>query len=219
MMFTAALMLALQVGPNPSALELEPLPIPRGGQAQVIAADTAPDTAPAPDPEMAARTGAIAGNQAIITGDYEDALSLLGAAQNAAQRAGNTVMAAEIRLDRARALMMLGRNAEADGELAAARAALPGHAHAWTVSAVNARRMGEYSEAQSLLAEALSFAPVDPGVRLEAGTLAYMAGDDESAIAHWQSVIDNSPGSGEAEFAAQYIASARASAAHGESGR
>jgi tetratricopeptide (TPR) repeat protein len=210
MIIATLLLMAAQVGPNPSPLELEPLPIPRGKPSVVAAPD-----APEPDLATASRTGAIAGNQSIISGDYDGAAELLRQAQDAAIAADEPAMAAEIGLDRARALMMLGRTDEAADLLEAARVDLPGHAHAWVVSSVNARRMGEFEKATTLIAEALSFAPKDPGVSLEAGTLAYMAGDDQSALVHWQGIIDRAPESSEAEFAAQYIESLKATAAFG----
>lgn len=211
-MITSALLLTLaQVGPNPAPMELEPLPIPRKNQSVVAVPE-----APAPDQATAARTGAIAGNQAIIAGEYESAIHLLGEARSAAIMAEDGQMAAEIGLDRARALMMLGRDEEAESELAVVREALPGNAHAWVVSSVNARRLDNFEKAAALVAEALAFAPIDPGVRLEAGTLAYMAGDDASAINHWQDVIANTPASSEARIAEQYLASLDEGPASGE---
>ncbi len=182
-------------------MELEPLPVPRSKSTVVAAPD-----APEPDPATAARTGAIAGNQAIISGDFLGAVDILATAQRAATDAGELQMAAEISLDKARALMMLGRFEDADATLEHARTDLPGNAHAWVVSAVNARRMENFDKAERLIAEALSFAPNDPGVGLEAGILAYMAGDDASALRHWRSVIENADASAEARIAEQYLA-------------
>ena len=116
-------------------------------------------------------------------------------------------MAAEIGLDNARALMMLGRNEEAESELNVVREVLPGNAHAWVVSSVNARRLENYGKAQALIDEALVFAPEDPGVGLEAGTLAYQLGEDAAALAHWQAVVEKAPDSDEADFARQYLES------------
>ena len=208
-MIATLLLAAVQVGPNPTPLELEPLPVHRR---EKVPAET--EAAPAP---VATAAGlAVAGNMAIIEGEYEKALTLLGQARSLAESEGKPRLAAETGLDRARALMMLGRNDEAGLALDQARAELPGDAQAWVVSSVNARRKGDLAKAQKLIEESIQFAPRDPGVGLEAGTIAYMVGDDEAALRSWQSVIDTAPASDEAEFARQYLESAGIVAAHGK---
>jgi len=203
------LILAAQVGPDPAPMALEPLPIPYDNKAD--------DARPAPaDFAKQAIAWSVEGNRAIVAGDPEGALKHFDLAREYAISAGEVAMLVDIDLDRARALMMLGRNEEAVALLDDVRLRSPGNADAWVFSAVAARRHGDLAKAQSLIAEAAGFAPANPGVGLEAGTIAWVAGREDAAIASWRSVIEVAPDSDEAEFARQYLESAGIELAHGQ---
>ena len=209
MMGVSLLLLAMQVGPNPTPVDLPPLPVherDKPQQAEVAVPRTS---------SASAAEKAIIGNAAIVEGDFDRAIALFDEARSLALAEGKPVMAAEIGLDHARALMLLGRNDEASVALDQIRLALPGKAEAWVISSVNARRLDDFAKAQRLIEEAVQFAPQDPGVGLEAGTIAYLTGNFEAASRSWQSVIDTSPESDEAEFAKQYLESAAIEASHG----
>lgn len=197
--FLAPLLLAMQVGPAPTPIELEPLPIPRRGEA-----GPAQQAAPTGH-EAEAVAAAIEGNRAILARDYRGALAEFDAAQRHALAAGLPRLAAEIGLDRSRALMLLGRNDEARHQLVEVREALPGNAAAWVNSAIAARKAGDLGEAQRLIEEASMFAPGDPSVGLEAGTIALYSGRQDAARMSWQSVVDLAPDSDEAILAREYL--------------
>ena len=197
----APLLLAAQVGPNPSPMVLEPLPIPRDSKAD--------DAQPAPaDFTEQAIAWTVEGNRAIIAGNAEAALQHLDLAREYARAAGEAAMLVDIDLDRARALLMLDRNDEASALLDDLRQRSPANADAWLFSAIAARRLDDLAKAQALIEEAATFAPANPGVGLEGGLIAWVAGRQDAAIASWQSVIEIAPGSDEAEIARQYIESA-----------
>ena len=206
----APLFLLAQVGPSPSSIPLEPLPVPRS--VKPGAADPEPEASQA---AVAARL-AVEGNQAIIAGEPARALVLFDRASVAAAAAGQLALAGDIDLDRARAMMLLGRFVEASGLLGSLRSRFPGNADIWVHSAVAARRMGNLPEAQRLIEEADVFAPANPGVGLEAGTIAWVAGQEDAALKSWQSVVEIAPDSDEAEFARQYLEAAGIELSHDE---
>lgn len=196
-----SLLLAAQVGPNPSQIEFEPLPIPRENKAQ--------DKQPAPaDFSKQAIAWTVEGNRAIIAGDAEAALGHFERAREYARSAGETAQIVDIDLDRSRALLMLGRNDEAMALLDDVRQRSPANADAWLFSAIAARRLDNLAKAQALVEEAAAFAPANPGIGLEGGLIAWLAGRQDAAIASWRSVIEIAPGSDEAEIARHYLESA-----------
>lgn len=203
-MILAALLLSMQVGPDPMGVQLEPLPIPRAQQQQQ-------ESPPAPDSAQrelveAAVAAAISGNEAILAGDYAGALALFESAQVQALAAGRNTLAAEVGLDRARALVLLGRYAQAEGILSEVRLRKPDNAEGWRASALVARNLDKLDEAQGFIARAAELAPADPAVGLEAGAIAFYAGDTAAAHRSWQSVIDLAPEGEEAALARTYIA-------------
>lgn len=164
------------------------------------------DAAPQDDHASRARLGSMAGNAALATGNAEGALTVLNDAHGDAQAAGEAVLAGDIAIDRARALVTLGRLEEAAPALAEARTARPGDAQAWLLSATLSRRMGHLADAQQQIEKAAELLPVDPEIGLEAGRIAALAGKDDAARKSWQSVIDAAPKSDSATQARDYLA-------------
>jgi tetratricopeptide (TPR) repeat protein len=158
------------------------------------------------DRSYRARLGAMAGNAVFAQGEFEAALSAFGTAQDDALAGGNVQLAGSIAMDRAYALVALGRQGEAADLLAQAREALPVDPRAWLLSATLSRRMGKLDEAQAQIERAAELLPIDPEIGLEAGRIAMLSGREESARKSWQSVIDAAPESQAAETARAYLA-------------
>ncbi|WP_423141484.1 tetratricopeptide repeat protein [Parablastomonas sp. CN1-191] len=155
-------------------------------------------------PERKARFGAMAGNAALAAGDNARADSLLAAAH--ADAAASPALAGDIAIDRARALFALGKTDAVAAALAEGRAASPGNANGWLLSATLARKQNRLAEAQGWIERAAALAPADPGIGLEAGVIAVLSGHDEAARRSWQSVIAAAPGSPQAATARGYLA-------------
>jgi tetratricopeptide (TPR) repeat protein len=153
-----------------------------------------------------ARLAAMAGNAALARGDAESALADFEAARADAAALGDRSLTGVIAIDRARALVALGRQVLARASLAEARNASPGNAQAWLFSAALSRRMDEIDMAQVLIEEAARLAPTDPEIGLEAGVIAMLAGREASARKSWQSVLDTAPESDAANRARAYLA-------------
>lgn len=164
------------------------------------------DTAPVTDSAQRARLGAMAGNAALAAGAPDRALAALDRARDNAAAASDTALAADIATDRARALVALKRNAEAETALAEARSAAPANPQAWLLSATLSRRTGKLAQAQAQIQKAAELLPVDPEIGLEAGLIAVLSGRDEAARKSWQSVIAAAPDSDAAATARGYIA-------------
>lgn len=163
------------------------------------------DSAPADDHAARARIGALAGNAALARGDARAALAALDSASGAADLASEPRFAGEIELDRARALVMIDRVDEAATALARARAAVPGDAEVWLLSATLSRRTGALRDAQQQIEKAAELLPIDPRIGLEAGIIAVLSGRDPAARRSWQSVIDAAPQSEAAATARRYL--------------
>ena len=157
-------------------------------------------------PDYRARLGSMAGNAAMAHGDAQAALTAFETAHSDAEKAGNTQLAGSIAMDRARALVALGRAEEAEAALAEARKADPGDAQVWLLSATLSRRMGKLAEAQAQIEKAADLLPIDTQIGLEAGRIAMLAGRDDAARKSWQSVIDAAPESPAADTARSYLA-------------
>jgi tetratricopeptide (TPR) repeat protein len=153
-----------------------------------------------------ARLGSMAGNAALAGGDAAAALSALDAAHADAMKAADRPLAGDIAIDRARALVALGRNEDAAAALTEARATLPRNPQAWLLSATLSRRMGKLAEAQAEIEKAAELLPVDPDIGLEAGVIAVLSGHEEAARKSWQSAIDAAPKSDAAATARGYLA-------------
>ena len=113
---------------------------------------------------------------------------------------------AEAQCDRARALVAHGRPEDARTALAEAHRLAPESAESWLLSATLARRDKNLTLAQHDIELAAKYAPVDPGVGLEAGVIAVLSGRDAAARQSWQSVVAAAPDTPEAVTAKGYLA-------------
>lgn len=164
------------------------------------------DAAAASDHALRAQLGGMAGNAALAGQTWDQALAALDIAQADAQKAGDVRLSGEIAIDRARALVALGRDAEAGKALVEARTSAMNNPLAWLLSATLSRRQGKLAEAQAQIATAATLAPTDPEIGLEAGVIAVLSGRDEGARLSWQSVIAAAPTSEAAATATTYLA-------------
>ena len=174
------------------ALVCRALEAQKGGdsQAAAMAFEEAAKASPEKDPATA-RMFAAAGNMWIAAGQpgkaalaLDRALALPGL--EAEQRG-------EALLDRARA-------AEAQNDLATARARLNEAAASisddpfyWYFSAALAIREQDKSRAQAAIGKALTLAPSDPSILFEAGHVAHFAGDDVGARHYWERAAAGDP--------------------------
>jgi len=171
------------------------------------AAFTAGRDAAAPqDAALRARLGLMAGNAALAGGAPAAALAALDTAKGDADTTGDAALTGALAVDRARALVLLQRPEEAASALATARAAQPGDATTWLLSATLARRMHHLAEAQGAIETAAKLAPTDPEVGLEAGVIAELAGHEEAARKDWQSVATADPEGPVGRQAKEYLA-------------
>lgn len=164
------------------------------------------DAASASDNALRAKLGAMAGNAALAQGAADRALTVLEAAQGAAGVAGDTQLAGEIAIDRARALVALKREDDAAAALVEARTLAADNGLAWLLSATLSRRQGKLAAAQAQITTAADLAPRDPEIGLEAGVIAMLAGNEAAARKSWQSAIDAAPSSEAAATARGYLA-------------
>ena len=166
---------------------------------------SARDDTPVNEPGERARLGALGGNALLVTGDVAGALTALDLAHPEAHMAGDAKLNGVIQIDRARALVALGRTDEAAAALEEARAELPDNPQAWLLSATLSRRQGRLVDAQKQIERAADLLPIDPEIGLEAGVIAVLSGRDEAARKSWQSVIKAAPNSAAAKTAQGYL--------------
>lgn len=152
-----------------------------------------------------ARRGALAGNAALASGAVARALTVLDTAHSDALAAPDALLAGQIAIDRARALVLLKRDSEADEALAEARRDSPAELQAWLLSATLARRHNKLAEAQVAIERASKLDPLDAETGLEAGVIAMLAGRTEAARKSWLSVISAAPGTAIAITAQGYL--------------
>jgi tetratricopeptide (TPR) repeat protein len=155
-----------------------------------------------------AQLATMAGNAALAGGRAVDALGELELAANDAAASADDGLRSMVEVDRSRALVMQGREADAEATLASARTLDPQSPFAWLLSATLARRLGKLDEAQGYIETAAALAPNYPEVGLEAGVIAMLAGHPEAAEASWRSVVELAPDSAEAASARAYLAQA-----------
>ena len=163
------------------------------------------DAAATSDRQLRAKLGAMAGNAALAQGAFEQALTTLDLARSDAASADDLRLTGEIAIDRARALVALKREPEAEKALIEARTSAADNGLAWLLSATLSRRQGKLAAAQAQIATAAQLAPRDPEIGLEAGVIAALAGFDEAARKSWQSVVDMAPGTDFAATARNYL--------------
>lgn len=152
----------------------------------------------------AARFWAQAGNAAIAAGQADVAVDALDKAL--ASKALDTAERADSEVDRARALVALGKSADGEAALATARQLAPENGAAWLLSATLARRLNKLPDALAFIQTAAALLPSDPAVALEAGNIAITAGDDNTARKQWEQVIKIGPTSRQAVTATAQLA-------------
>ena len=150
--------------------------------------------------------GAMAGNASIAAGQPARATVELALAHDDAAAMADKGALGEIAFDKARALVALGRNTEAETALTEAASALPGNSDVWLFSATLYRHMAKLDIAQQHIEKAAALSPLDPAVGLEAGVIAELAGREDAARKSWKSVVAASPHSAEAAQAKAYLA-------------
>jgi len=158
----------------------------------------------------AARFWAQAGNAAIAAGQADVAVDALDKAL--ASKALDTAERADSEVDRARALVALGKSADGEAALATARQLAPENGAAWLLSATLARRLNKLPDALAFIQTAAALLPSDPAVALEAGNIAITAGDDNTARKQWEQVIKIGPNSRQAVTATAQLAALAATA-------
>ena len=104
-------------------------------------------------------------------------------------------------IQRGEAVLDRARAAEAQGDLTTARArtteagqTISNDPFYWLFSAALAIRERDHGTSQAAITHALSLAPNDPSVLVEAGHVALFNGDDEQARSYWRRAEDNDPG-------------------------
>lgn len=161
---------------------------------------------PADETRTRARFGTLAGNAALAGGDPDAALRLLTLAGTDAQDAGSAPLEALAAIDKARALVTLGRAEEALDALEAATTLAPERGEGWLLKATLLRRLERLGDAQTAIERAAALTPGDPQIGLEAGVIAVLAGREGAARQSWQSVVDLAPDSPLAAAAKDYLA-------------
>lgn len=180
------------------------------------------EQAPARDPAALSAVQAMAGNAALAGGRaeaalgwFEKALTPMPAAAAAGADAKSKPAAptnealGAVQIDRARALVALGRLPEASGALEEAHRLAPNDPEGWLLSATLARRGKDLERAQRDIEVAASLAahghPLGPQIGLEAGVIAMLDAREDAARKSWSSVLATAPGSPEAETAKGYL--------------
>lgn len=164
------------------------------------------DETPTDETRIRARFAALAGNAALAGGDTAGALGLLTLAEADARAAGASTLEALAAIDRARALVTMGRSQDALGALEAATALAPERSEGWLLKATLLRRLDRLDEAQTAIERAAALNPGNPDIGLEAGLIAVLAGRDDAARQSWQSVLELAPDSPAGTTAKDYLA-------------
>ena len=151
----------------------------------------------------AGRFWAQAGNAAIANEQPTEALTALDKALPLAMANAEK---ADVEVDRARALVALGRSDEAAIALTSARQTGPENGTAWLLSATLARRLNKLADALSYIQTTASLLPRDAAVALEAGNVAIAAGDEAAARKQWEQTIAIAPTSRQANSAQAQLA-------------
>ncbi len=150
-----------------------------------------------------AKFWAQAGNAALAGGEAQKALEYLNSALVQGTLKG--LAKGLVHLDRARAHVALEDYPAAKAEFAMVHELAPEDPLGWLLSATLARRMGNLVLAKNDIAEADKRAPGDPAIALEAGNIAYEAGDTVNAKANWEKAIEISAESRSAKIARKYL--------------
>ena len=102
---------------------------------------------------------------------------------------------AQLRLDRARALVDLKRDAEAAAELDKATTLAADVPFGWLLKATLARRMGDFKTAEAAILVAAQREPDSADVQFEAGNIAAAQGNDQLARTAWLAAARADPDS------------------------
>jgi tetratricopeptide (TPR) repeat protein len=175
----------------------------RWDAAEASFAEAAQVAAPGDPVRLAALLGQ-AGNAALAGNHADRALVHFEAALK--QPAGDPAARGQLELDHSRALVALGRLADAQLALVAAQRDAPDEPLVWLLSATLARRQGDLAAAQRMIEVAASLDSKDPEIGLEAGVIAVLDGRDAAARQSWQSVRLIAPGTKAADTATAYLA-------------
>ena len=159
---------------------------------------------PKPQEIAAVPLMAMAGNAALAGGKLEDALGWFDRALAVKGYADNVALGA-VQADRSRALVALGRLAEAGGALDEVHRLAPEDAEGWLLSATLARRNDDLPRAQRDIEIAAKYSPRDPRIGLEAGVIAVLDGRDEAARKSWASVLAADPNGDSGKVAKGYL--------------
>ncbi len=174
-------------------------------QDAATAFQAAKNGSPVDDKRARARFGTMAGNAALAGGNHEHALWLLNYAVEDAREAQSSTLEALAAIDKARALVALERPEEGLAALESATRLEPQLSEGWLLKATLLRRMEQLAKAQTAIEQAVTLAPVDSEIGLEAGVIAILSGRENAARQSWQSVIDTQPESIAAQRAKEYL--------------
>lgn len=154
--------------------------------------------------KRAANFWAQAGNAALAKGHYADAHGYLESALR--QDTLGALQEGEIHLDLARVFVALDQYEEARKEFDKAHQLAPQDPLGWLLSATLARRMNDLGLAKTDIAKAANLAGGDPAVALEAGNIAYAAGDTINAQTFWKQAVEFDVASAPGKAAQKYLA-------------
>ena len=177
---------------TPEALICRAIQAQAAGNEEVAAQsfDEAANASPDSDPGRA-RLFAAAGNMWLAAGqpgkaavDLDKALAMPGLV---AEQHGEAL------LDRARAAEAQGDYKTARAKADEAAATISDDPFYWYFSAALAIREGDHSRATASIGKALTLAPSDPAVLLEAGYVADFNGDEDSARSYWRRAAEADP--------------------------
>jgi tetratricopeptide (TPR) repeat protein len=151
-----------------------------------------------------AQLWAQAGNAALAGGEPAKAQRFFDAAL--ARGLPDGMEKGEVYLDRARALVAMGKPADARPDIDKALAQVPQDPLAWLLSATLARRMDNLPLAQAHIAKAVELAADDASVALEEGNIAVLTGADDRAKSAWERAVKLAPESPAGKAAAESLA-------------
>ena len=136
-----------------------------------------------------------AADAAMQAGQPEAAVRYLDAAIKLAGGADRSRAEAQLRVDRAEALVDLKRNAEAASDLDTATRLAGDVPFGWLLKATLARRMGDFKLAEAAILAAAQREPDSADVQFEAGNIAAAQGKDQLARAAWVAAARAAPDS------------------------
>jgi len=145
-----------------------------------------------------------AGNAALAGGKADKSLEYLNAALVQGTLVG--LQKGEVHLDRARAHVALDNYSAAKDEFVMVHKLAPQDPLGWLLSATLARRMNDLERAKADIQVAANLAATDPAVALEAGNIAYAAGDRIEAKSNWEKAVEIDAESQPAKAAKKYLA-------------